>query len=124
MTGEMSQSEVTQEAYPGLFALQRALRRRGIASTPRAFDQYAGPVLRVPGYPGVSVWYSPDEDQTPERPLFQIEDGARVYQADTATYTPFQVDGAHHVHTFTDESYAAGCYTLRQAAKRIAALIR
>lgn len=43
MTGEMSQSEVTREAWPIHFAIADAL-----GGEVRAFDQYQGPYVFVP----------------------------------------------------------------------------
>jgi hypothetical protein len=43
MTGEMSASEVTREAYPIHFAIADAL-----GGEVRPFDQYQGPYVRIP----------------------------------------------------------------------------
>jgi hypothetical protein len=108
MTGEMRQSEVTRDTYPGLFRLRDALKRRGISSEPRAFDQYQGPYLSVPGVG--KVWYHSTS------PLFfLIDDGIAPAYGGT-----FQTAKATHVMPETGTSIAAGLYTLRQAARRIA----
>ena len=134
MAGEMSQSEVTQESYPGMFALRDALRRRGITSEPRAFDQYQGPYLSVAGH---KVWYHDtyftgagpvafwvdDLDVTGRKlrrvDLFTIDNGVAPFWGGT-----FQADGATRVMPATDTSIEAGVYTLRQAAKRIAEVVK
>ena len=108
MAGEMSQSEVTVENYPVLFALRRALKRRGIESTPRAFDQYQGPYLSILGLG--QVWYSDEPDML----VVNVRDG----------FETFQTIGADHVHAVTEDIFGHGCYTLRQAACRIAELTR
>jgi hypothetical protein len=130
MAGEMSQSEVTRESYPGLFALRDALKRRGIDSEPRAFDQYQGPYLSVPGIG--KVWYS-------DEPTFYVgagpvsswsndkdSVGRKLRRIDyfiiEAFGWAFETIGAHHVKPESDTSVAAGVYTLRQAAKRISEL--
>lgn len=132
MTGEMSQSEVTRDNYPELYALRDALKRRGIASEPRAFDQYQGPYLAVPGIG--DVWYSQDYGQGYARRdaagiwhaipgMLTIEKAERVYQADPLIYSAFETAAPFdHVHPATEHEYATACYTVRQASKRIAAL--
>ena len=115
MTGEMSRAEVTRDAYPDLFALRDALHRRGIPSEPRPFDQYQGPYLNVPTVG--CAWYSdhPEVWRSTGRPIlpFVIESGNR-----------FEYIGADHAHAETEELLHHGCYTLRQAARRIATLYR
>lgn len=44
MTGEMHQSEVTRESFPLHFAVADA-----VGGEVRAFDQYQGPYIAVPG---------------------------------------------------------------------------
>ncbi len=112
MAGEMSQSEVTRESYPLLFALRDALKRRGIKSEPRAFDQYQGPYLRVEG--GYKVWYS-SEDIMGE--FLLIEKGA-------PPCNDFEISGAEHVFKETESTLQYGVYTLRQAAERIGELAK
>ena len=109
MAGEMHESEVTREAFPDLFKLRDALKRRGIESTPRPFDQYQGPVLRVP-WVG-SVWYANGDFSFP---AFLIENH----------HGGFYVEGAGIVVDQTKTSWAHGVYTLRQAARAIADLHR
>lgn len=119
MTGEMSQAEVTRENYPELYALRDALKRRGIASEPRAFDQYQGPYLAVPGVG--QVWYSQDDDAA----AVWLSSGKPLYPGGLWLIEhrhAFETTGAMHVHEATERSYAAGCFTIRQASKRIARL--
>lgn len=113
MAGEMSQSEVTRESYPLLFALRDALKRRGINSVPRAFDQYQGPYLRVNGV--CKVWYSGEEDIMGER--FLIERGF-------PPCNDFEVIGAEYVFEATEGNLQHGIYTLRQASRRIAQMAK
>ena len=110
MAGEMSQSEVTRDAYPELFALRDALKRRGIVSEPRAFDQYQGPYLAVRGVG--AVWYCGSEPS-----MLCIERGFSIGNPGA-----WDTEGASWVIETTDDAYSHGCYTVRQAAKRIAAL--
>jgi hypothetical protein len=131
MTGEMSAAEVTRDNYPELFALRDALRRRGIKSEPRPFDQYQGPYLNVPGVG--SVWYSQDENAAAVKLRRQLDGSWKamgpVFAGGLWTIEArrgggeFQTLGAHHVHAENGEDYAAGCYTLRQAARRIASIV-
>lgn len=131
VAGEMSQSEVTRENYPGLFALRDALKRRGIVSYPRAFDQYQGPYLSVPGvgkvwytdgyYQGVGpvyAWHG-DLDATGRKlrrvDRFVIDNGIAPAFGGT-----FQTEGASYVMPEDTKSVTVGVYTLRQAARRIA----
>lgn len=114
MTGEMVQSEVTREAYPAMFALRDALKRRGIPSEPRAFDQYQGPYLSVPSV-GKVWYYSGEANGT----LFVIDNGIAPAFGGT-----FQTEGALVVQPADDRNVEAGLYTLRQAAKRIAEVVK
>jgi hypothetical protein len=129
----MSQSEVTRESYPGLFALRDALRRRGIASEPRAFDQYQGPYLMVPG--AGRAWYA-DSYLTGAGPMAFWVDGLDVAGRKLRRVDLFTIDsGASYAATFetkgagsvipTDDKHVEhGIYTLRQAAKRIAEVVK
>lgn len=105
MAGEMSQSEVTPEAYPILFELQGLLAEQGIESEPRAFDQYQGPYLRVDG--GIKVWLAPVMGVLIERSHLQ-----------------FETRGAHHVEKATPHTVRCGYYTAEEAAARIAEMRR
>ncbi len=61
MTGEMSRSEVTAEAYPLHFAIARAFR----GATVEPFDQYQGPFVHVPTrkrHAGGRVWVCAEDD--------------------------------------------------------------
>jgi hypothetical protein len=120
MTGEMAQSEVTRENYPELYALRDALKRRGIKSQPRAFDQYQGPYLAIPGIG--KVWYSQDYGQG-----YAIRDASGQWRDIPAMLTiergaSFLIDGGDHEHARTEREYAVACFTVRQASKRIARL--
>ena len=106
MAGEMSQSEVTPESYPALFKLRDSLKRRGIMSEPRAFDQYQGPYLNVPNVG--RVWIA--ENFTPFGPLFTIE----------RSLGNFEIHGARFIYPPSDRTVAYGSYTLRQASSHIA----
>lgn len=121
MTGEMSQSEVTRENFPELFALRDALKRRGIESTPRAFDQYRGPYLSVPGLG--DVWYSQDADASGVfLPSLKPMYAGGLFVIEAGRYG-FQAYGAHHQHRETNGAYKYGCYTLRQAARHIESIV-
>jgi hypothetical protein len=54
MTGEMSRSEVTPEAYPAHFAIAKAYN-----GSVEPFDQYQGPYVLVPGYG--RLWVQTDD---------------------------------------------------------------
>lgn len=102
MAGEMSQFEVTKESYPLLFSLRDALKRRGIKSEPRAFDQYQGPYLRVPGV--CKVW---------------LDDGGDCLLIERR-HLEFETKGSYFTRAATDKSVKHGVYFVEQAAKRIA----
>ncbi len=125
MTGEMRQSEVTKENYPDLFKLRDALHRRGIPSEPRPFDIYQGPYLAVR-----NDLRCGDE---PYACLTFLPGVLRVWLADEADLlgvgfliesAHFEFKGASYEVQETPESEPYGVYTLRQAAKRIAVLMR
>ena len=109
MTGEMSRSEVTREAYPGLFALADALAAKGIESEPQPFDQYQGTYLYVPGR--CKVWYAPDEAGE----TFIIERYGKGIRT-------FETKGADYVIHKSQNSYRCGCYDIMGAAERIEAI--
>lgn len=105
MAGEMSQSEVTREAYPILFEIQDALDAEGVFSDPRAFDQYQGPYLYVPGV--CKVWLAPVMGVLIERSHLQ-----------------FETRGSHHIEKATPATVRCGYYTAEEAAERIVRMVR
>lgn len=105
MAGEMSQSEVTKEAYPILFEIQDALDSEGIESEPRAFDQYQGPYLAVPGI--CKVWLAPVMGVLIERSHLQ-----------------FETRGSHHIEKATSSTVRCGYYTAEEATARIVKMVK
>lgn len=120
MAGEMSQSEVTRDAYPDLFRLMDALKRRGIRSEPKAFDQYQGPYLAVRN--DIRVGNAPYQVLTNMPGVLRVwlHEHGFIIENDRG----FESEGASYVMPETPAEQKHGVYTLRQAARRIEQVAR